>query len=164
MARTLAEDPEIDKVVLGDINTRLLQRVARKIDSSKPSTERVDAGNLDDLAKVSKGADVAVNATLTYYNAPIFHPALKHGANYVDFAEDWPLKEKFLESLRTSEKWKKAGLTAVKSQTITPGVTNVFARYAADHLDKVEEIHIRSAWRNPPEEERIVPTVTWMVC
>jgi len=158
IAKILAEDPEIDKVVLADISTQLLQRVAKKIDNSKLSTERVDAGNSDDLAKVLKGADVAVNATLTQYNLPIFHSALKNGANYMDFAEDWPLREKFLEQLETSDKWKKAGLTAVKHQGITPGVTNVLARYAADRLDKVEEIHIRTAWRDPSEEKEMVPT------
>ena len=157
IARILAEDSEIDRVVLTDINAQLLQRVAKRIDSSKLSTERVDAGNLDDLAKVLKGADVAVNATLPNYNLPIFRSALKNGANYMDFAEDWPLREKFLEQLRTSDKWKKAGLTAVKHQGITPGVTNVLARYAADQLDKVEEIRIRTAWRDPSEEEELVP-------
>jgi aldehyde:ferredoxin oxidoreductase len=56
----------------------------------------------------------------------------------MDFAEDWPLREKFLEQLETSDKWKKAGLTAVKHQGITPGVTNVLAKYAADQLDKAK--------------------------
>jgi len=157
IAKILVEESEIEKVVLADINTQLLQRIAKKIDSSKLSTERVDAGNSDDLAKVLKGTDVAVNATLTYFNAPIFHSALKHGANYVDFAEDWPLREKFFENLKTSDKWKKAGLTAVKSQGITPGVTNVLARYGADCLDKVEEIHIKSGWTSP-SGEKMVPT------
>lgn len=158
IAKILAEDPEIDKVLLTDINTRLLQRVAKKIDNSKLSTERVDAGNIDDLAKILKGTNVAVNATLTQYNLPIFHSALKNGANYMGFAEDWPLREKFLEQLKTSDKWKKAGLTAVKHMGITPGVTNVLARYAADRLEKVEEIRIRTAWRDPSEEKKMVPT------
>ncbi|MGD8544060.1 MAG: saccharopine dehydrogenase NADP-binding domain-containing protein [Candidatus Bathyarchaeota archaeon] len=157
IAKILAEDSEIDKVVLADINTQLLQRVAKKIDSSKLSTERVDAGNADDLAKVLKDTDVVINATLTYFNLPIFNSALKYGANYVDLAHDWPLIERFLENLKTSDKWKKAGLTAVKSQGITPGVTNVLARYAADRLDKVEEVHIKSGWRSPLEE-KMVPT------
>jgi saccharopine dehydrogenase (NAD+, L-lysine-forming) len=156
IAKILAEDPEIDKVVLADINTQLLQRVAKKIDSSKLSTERADAGNSDDLAKVLKGTDVVINAVLTYFNLPIFNAALKHGANYVDLAHDWPLRERFLENLKTSDKWKKAGLIAVKAQGITPGVTNVLARYAADRLDTVEEIHIKSGWRNL-EEEKMVP-------
>ena len=155
-AKILVKDPEIDKVVLSDINTQLLQRVARKIDSNKLTTERVDAGNLDDLARVLKGADVAINATLPRYNLNIFHTALKSGANYIDFAEDWPLKEKFLQQLGTSDKWRKAGLTAVKHQGITPGVTNVLARHAADRLDKVEEIHIKSWWK--PAKEEIVPS------
>ncbi|RLI44573.1 hypothetical protein DRO69_07065 [Candidatus Bathyarchaeota archaeon] len=158
IAKILADDPEIDKVILADINTQLLQHVAKKIDSNKLTTERVDAGNSDDLAKVLKDADVAINATLTDYNLPIFHSALKNGANYIDFAEDWPLREKFLQQLKTSDEWKKAGLTAVKHQGITPGVTNVLARYAADQLDKVEEIHIRTGWRFPSEEEKIIPT------
>ena len=157
IAKILAEDSEIDKVVLADINTQLLERIARKMDSSRLSTERVDAGNIDDLGKVLKGVDIAVNATLTQYNLPIFYSALKHGANYIDFAGDLPLREKFLEQLRTSDKWKKAGLTAVKYQGITPGVTNVLARYAADHLDKVDRIHIKSAWWWPSEEGKIIP-------
>ena len=157
-AKILAEDTEIDQVLLTDIDTRLLQRVAKKIDSSKLSTERVDAGNLDDLARVLKSADVVVNATLPQYNLPIFHSALKNGANYIDFAEDWPLREKFLEQLETSHIWKKAGLTAVKHQGITPGVTNVLARYAADCLEKVEEIRIRSTWTDVSGEKKIVPT------
>jgi lysine 6-dehydrogenase len=157
IANILAEDPEIDEVLLTDTNTRLLQRVAKKIDSGKLSTERVDAGNLDDLAKILKGANVAVNATLIQYNLPIFHSALKNGANYMDFAEDWPIREKFLEQLKTSDKWKKAGLTAVKHMGITPGVTNVLARYAADRLKNVEEIRIRTAWRDPTEGKRMVP-------
>jgi len=158
IAKILAADPEIDKVVLADINTQLLQRVAKKIASSKISTQRVDAGNSDDLTKVLKGADVVVNATLTQFNLPIFHSAFKNGANYMDFAEDWPLREKFLQQLRTSDEWKKAGLTAIKHQGITPGVTNVLARYAADQLDKVEEIHMRTAWKDPSEEKELVPT------
>ena len=158
IAKILAEDPEIDMVVLADISAGLLQRVAKKIDSSKLTTERVDAGNPDDLARVLKGTDVAVNATLPNYNLPIFHSALKNGANYIDFAEDWPLRERFLEQLETSDKWKKAGLTAVKHQGITPGVTNVLARYAADRLDKVDEIRIKTAWRDPSEEKEMVPT------
>jgi saccharopine dehydrogenase (NAD+, L-lysine-forming) len=157
IAKILTEDSEIDEVALTDINTQLLKRVANKIDNSKLLTERVDASNSDDLAKVLKGVDIAVNATMTQYNLPIFHAALKHGANYIDFAEDWPLREKFLEQLETSDKWKKAGLTAVKHQGITPGVTNILARYAADHLDKVDEIHIKSAWWWPSAEEKIVP-------
>lgn len=113
IAKILTEDSEIDEVALTDIDTQLLKRVANKIDNSRLSTERVDANNSDDLAKVLKGVDIAVNATMTQYNLPIFHAALKHGANYIDFAEDWPLREKFLEQLETSDKWKKAGLTAV---------------------------------------------------
>jgi saccharopine dehydrogenase-like NADP-dependent oxidoreductase len=156
VARILAEDSEIDKVVLADINTQLLQHVAGKMDSNKLTTEHVDAGSPDDLARVLKGADVAVNATLPRYNLNIFYTALKSGVNYVDFAEDWPLREKFLEQLETSDKWEKAGLTAVKHQGITPGVTNVLARYATDRLDKVEEIHIKSWWK--PEKREMVPS------
>jgi len=59
IAKIVAEDPEIDEVLLTDINTCLLQRVEKKIANSKLSTERVDAGNLNDLAKALNGTDVA---------------------------------------------------------------------------------------------------------
>ncbi len=159
IAKILAEDPEFDEVVLADINTKILQRATQKINSGRLTTKQVDAGNLDDLAELLKRADIAINATLTKYNLAIFNSALKYGANYIDFAEDWPLIEKFSKQLQTSEKWKKAGLTALKHQGITPGVTNVLARYAADQLDRVDEIHIKSAWWMPSRRKKgLVPT------
>jgi saccharopine dehydrogenase-like NADP-dependent oxidoreductase len=158
IAKILAEESEFSEVVLADINVQLLRRVAEKINSSMLQIEQVDASKLDDLARVLRGVDVVVNATLPQYNQYIFHSALKGGANYIDFAEDWPMMEKFSKQLQTSDKWKRAGLTAVKHQGITPGVTNVLARFAADRLDKVDEIHIKSAWWWPTKEEKIVPT------
>ncbi len=38
IAKILVKDPEIDEVVLSDINTQLLQRITRKIDSNKLNT------------------------------------------------------------------------------------------------------------------------------
>lgn len=157
IAKILAEASEFDEVVLADINAPLLKRVEKKIGNGKLRTERVDASNPADLAKVLKGANVVVNATLPQFNLHIFHSALKSGANYIDFAEDWPMRKKLLDQLQTSDKWKKAGLTAVKHQGITPGVTNVLARYAADQLDKVDEIHIKSAWWWSTDEAKVVP-------
>ncbi len=158
IAKILAEESEFSEVVLADINVQLLRRVAEKINSSMLQIERVDASKFDDLTRVLNGVDIVVNATLTQYNEYIFHSALKCGANYIDFAEDWPMQEKFSQQLQTSDKWKSAGLTAVKHQGITPGVTNVLARFAADCLDKVNEIHIKSAWWWPTKEEKIIPT------
>jgi saccharopine dehydrogenase (NAD+, L-lysine-forming) len=153
IARILVEDPEFDEVVLADINMEILKRATQKINNTKLTTERIDAGDPDDLAKLLKGASIAINATLTQYNLAIFNSALKCGAHYIDFAEDWPVREKFLQQLQTSDKWKKAELTALKHQGITPGVTNVLARYAADQLDRVDEIHIKSAWWMPSKRE-----------
>lgn len=47
------------------------------------------------------------------------------------------------KQLKLHSQFKKAGLTAILGIGAAPGITNVLARFAADQLDRVREIHIR---------------------
>lgn len=154
IALLLTRSPEVSEVVLADIDMERVKRVADRLKSEKVSMRRVDASSVDDLMKVTKGADVVVNATLPNFNLKIMDAALRSGAHYEDFAGDYPLEESVLKKLALSDRWKKAGLTAVVNQG-GPLTMNVLVRYAADQLDSVEEVRLRFAF--PELLEEMIP-------
>jgi len=152
----LTKNPKVSQIVCSDVNLGRVQRLAKKLRSDKISTGKVDAANVDELLKVTKGADVVINATLPKYNLKIMDAALKSAAHYVDFASDAPVKTSVLRELELSPKWKDAGLTAVINQA-GPFVMDVLVRYAADRLDKVDSIRLRFGWKVIPERKDVVP-------
>lgn len=157
IALFLTKSPDVSKIILGDISLERVKRVANKLKSDKISTQRVDASNADDLMRATKGADVVINATLPRYTLRIMDAALKSGANYVDFAGDYPLEESVLEKLGLSDKWIDAGLTAVVNQG-GPLTLNVLVRYAAERLDSIDEVLIRCGRKRFTKEETVL---TW---
>jgi len=156
IALTLTKTPEVSEIVCADINLDRVKRVAEKLRSDKISMQKVDAGNMNDLLRVLKGADAVINATLPRYNWNIMNAALKSGAHYVDLASDVP-ENAVPKQLGLSDKFRDAGLTAVVYHG-GPFVMSVLVRYAADRLDTVDEIRLRFGWRPTTEKEEFIPT------
>jgi saccharopine dehydrogenase (NAD+, L-lysine forming) len=86
---------------------------------------------------------------------PVFEGALIAGANYLDTAmslsQPHPRQPHQLtgvklgdEQFAQAKQWQDAGLLALCGMGVEPGLADVFARYAADHLfDVIDEIGIR---------------------
>jgi len=148
IARYLVDKADVDEVRLADINLGRADELAETLKSSKFFTRRVDAGNVEEVSGVAEGMNVVVNATLPRFDLPIMEAAIKAGTNYVDMASGPPYV--IGEQLAQDTKWRKAGLTALISTGISPGVTNVLIARAADQLDSVDEILIRSATKILP--------------
>ena len=148
IARYLVDKADVDEVRLADIDLKRADKLADTLKSSKVFTRRVDAGNIEEVSKVAEEIDVVVNATLPRFDLSIMEAAIKAGSNYVDMASGPPYV--IDEQIAQDEEWRKAGLTALISTGISPGVTNVLIARAADQLDSVEEILIRSATKILP--------------
>jgi len=155
IASFLTKSPEVAEINCSDISLDRVRSLTKKLESDKISARRVDAANVDELLKATKGADVVINAALPKYNLKIMDAALKSGAHYVDLATDTPVKTCILKELELSRKWEDAGLTAVINQG-GPFVMDVLARYAADKLDKVDSIRLRFGWRRITKEKEII--------
>ena len=157
-ASILSRDPDVSEVVLVDIDEDLLEKVSRKIGSSKVTTMRVDAGDLDDLLKAAKGVDAVINLTLPRFNLRIMEAAVKSGAHYVDTALGPAIWNRIIENkpLQFDKEYKEAGLTAVIACGGTPGVTNVLIRYVCDKLDRVDKIRLVAGGKPLEEPEDIV--------
>jgi len=156
IALVLTKTPEVSEVVSTDIDLKRAKQAVKGLKSDKVHAERVDAGKVDDLLRVVEGSDTVINATLPRFNFNIMNAALKSGAHYVDLAGDVPCKDFVPRQLAFSDKLKDVGLTAVINQA-GPFTTNVAVRYAADRLDRVDEIHGRlgGTWSR---REEFIPT------
>ena len=101
--------------------------------------------------------DVLLNATDPRFVLPLFDAALSHGAHYLDMAmslsrphptrpyQECGVKLGDAQFERAAE-WEAADRLALVGMGVEPGLSDVFARYAADELfdeDGIEEIGIR---------------------
>ncbi|MFJ4702029.1 saccharopine dehydrogenase family protein [Streptomyces sp. NPDC088768] len=99
--------------------------------------------------------DVVLNATDPRFVMPLFRAALAAGAHYLDMAmslsrphPEQPYARTGVmlgdEQFALAGEWEAAGRLALVGMGVEPGLSDVFARYAADHLfDTIEEIGVR---------------------
>ncbi len=114
----------------------------------------VNVENVDVLARTLRGLDVAVNATLPRHNLTIMRACLDAGVNYVDVAAAGPSRPGgplgIFEQLDQHEVFRSAGLTALLSMGLDPGITNVLAREACEGLDRIDAIRNGTSARQNP--------------
>jgi len=141
--RDLAESPRVSEVVLAGRRLNKAQKIAEEINNKKISIAQFDASKFDTVVKAIKGSSVAINAVQYYYNIDIMKASLEANAHYLDLGG---LFHTTLKQMELSEKFKKAGLTAILGIGECPGITNVMARHAVDRLESVESILVRDTW------------------
>ena len=139
--------------------------------------ERFDAGKLDAsdgeaivaLAREIR-ADAIVNACDPRFNESIFNAAFAAGCTYLDMA--MTLSQPHLErpfedtgvvlgqyQFEASSKWEERGLLCLAGIGVEPGLSDVFARYAADHLfGSIDEIGVRDGANLTVEGYSFAPT------
>jgi len=142
IVKHLVEYPEISEVVCADIAMERAKRLANRLRSSKLKVKRVNAADFASVLNVLMDADLVINSTRPEWNLSIMDIAIETGTHYMDLAA-----EGLYRQLARDDEWRKANLTALISVGEAPGLSNVFAKYAADKLDKVDEIRIRDGYR-----------------
>ncbi|MFG3343655.1 saccharopine dehydrogenase family protein [Streptomyces sp. NPDC048018] len=124
---------------------------------SRFSARRLDASDQDAVRRVlvEERCDVLLNATDPRFVMPLFTAALAAGTHYVDMAMSLSVPhatEPYAqcgvklgdEQFARSEDWEQAGRLALVGMGVEPGLSDVFARYAAEELfDEIEEIGVR---------------------
>lgn len=159
ITRISARRAFFDHMVVADYDlSRAEAAVAHLGDAaSRFRAVRVDAS--DEAAVTAllteEHCDVLLNATDPRFVMPLFNAALTAGAHYLDMAMSLsrPHPEHPYEICGTklgdeqferAAAWEKAGRLALVGMGVEPGLSDVFARYAADELfDEIEEIGIR---------------------
>ena len=118
---------------------------------------KIDASNAAGVAATAKehGITHILNAVEPKFVPTIFSGAFTAGANYVDMAmslsephETDPFHQPGLklgdQQYALNEQWERAGLLALVGMGVEPGLSNVFARYAQDHLfSEIDEVSVK---------------------
>lgn len=148
----------MQQMVLADYNVERAYAVQKKLKGAQRyPVEKIDAGDRDAIAALAKKYDVdwVMNAVDPLFNEAIFDAAFDAGKNYMDMAmtlsSPHPKKPHEKPGVKLGDyqferaaAWEKKGLLALIGMGVEPGLSDVFARYAADHLfDEIDEIGIR---------------------
>lgn len=166
-AEVLANSVEFEQVILADMNLERAKRVEKKISNDRVTVKKVDASDVDGMAKAFQGIDLVLNGVIPRFNLGIMDACLKAKANYADMAWDIALDTtKAGDTIKETPAWiqlkkdaefKKAGLTGMMGLGCDPGLSNLFARMAADKLDKVKQILVRDGDNGAVEGHKFAP-------
>ena len=146
-----------ERMTLADLDPDRPRGLVATLDDDRFAAATVDASDPASLATAirSSGADAVLNATDPRFNPQIFAAAYEAGCTYLDLAMTLsephphrPYEEAhvLLGDLQFAEheRWVERGLLALVGIGVEPGLSDVFARYAADHLfSAIDEVAVR---------------------
>jgi len=140
------------------------------------SAVKIDASNAASMATLisEQNIDWVVNAVEPKFVPTIFAACYTAGVNYMDMAmslseahEHDPFHKTGIKlgdaQYALNEQWQRAGKLALIGMGVEPGLSNVFAKYAADHLfSEIDEVSIKDGGnlvvKNEAGEEIFAPS------
>jgi len=143
--------------VVSDYDEARAQRAVAATADERFMAARVDASDATSVQELAREHDVThvMNAVDPRFVMPIFEGAFAAGADYLDMAmslsrahPEEPYARTGVklgdEQFAAAEQWADAGRLALVGMGVEPGLSDVFARYASDHLfSHVEELGTR---------------------
>ncbi|MEO7117663.1 MAG: saccharopine dehydrogenase C-terminal domain-containing protein [Candidatus Limnocylindrales bacterium] len=158
IAKTARSKPWLERMVLADYNLDRAQEVAAMVGGGETfPAEFVDAGDRASVVALARkhGVDLIMNAADPRFVPTLFDAAFDAGVDYMDMAVSLssphataPFTEPGVllgdHQFPRDAEWRAAGRLALLGMGMDPGLTDVFAKYAAQHLfDSIEEVHVR---------------------
>ena len=137
IARHLSNDNKIS-LSIADIDPASIRRIKRKLTTKKVETHLLDVRNSDNLSKLLKDAELLINAATPKINTYLMKECLKRNVNYMDLASD-----DVYEQLAMNDMWRDKRLKALICMGEDPGLSNIYAKYAADKINEPMYIKIR---------------------
>lgn len=127
------------------------------ISGDRVRSTRVDASDRTDIVELARTmrADIIVNACDPRLNPPIFDAAFEAGTHYLDMAMHMstphptnPYEQPGVmlgdAQFAVSDRWLDRGQLALCGMGVEPGLSDVLARYASDHLfSRIDEVGVR---------------------
>ncbi len=161
-----------EHITIADIDEARARDVAKKTADSRFASAQVDASDTASILALARdiNVDVIMNAADPRFVMPIFDAAFEAGANYLDMAMslsrrhiDSPYSKTGVmlgeEQFAKSGAWEERGLLALCGMGVEPGLSDVFARYAQDHLfSEIDEIGVRDGANLVVEGYDFAPT------
>ena len=126
---------EFDGITIGDYDEEAGREVERWLNDPRVDFKRVDVRDRPAAVRIMKEYDIVVDGTTITLNGlstACIAEAGCHGINLNGFGEEYPLDSVF----------KAHGRTHVPGFGMTPGTTDMMAKYAIDRLETVDTVRI----------------------
>ena len=163
IAKIAARRDFFETIIVSDYDVSRAERTIAKIETrhgpqgGRFVAAQIDASDPDSVTAVAleHGATHVMNAVEPKFVPTIFAGALAAGADYLDMAmslsEPHPTNPHSETGVKLgddqfaqSSDWETAGRLALVGMGVEPGLSDVFARYAADHLfSEIDELGVR---------------------
>ncbi|MBI3287804.1 MAG: saccharopine dehydrogenase NADP-binding domain-containing protein [Chloroflexi bacterium] len=150
-ADILAREGDVDEVAVADLEIDRAQRVVERFPAGVGRALKVDVNDGPALVRAMRGAQVVANCVWYPLNLQVMRATLQAGVHYADLGGLYHMTRRQFEM---DSDFRAAGLTAILGIGASPGVTNLMAKYAAQQLDRVDEVYIYSGTRALDGEER----------
>jgi len=162
----------VEHLVLADYDRRRAVAAAARVGSTRCSAAQVDAGDVAAVVALARDsrADVVLNACDPRFVMPLFRAAGEAGCTYLDMAmslsvphPEAPYEKTGVllgdEQFAAADEWSARGQLALVGMGVEPGLSDIFARYAADHLfDSIDEVGVRDGADLVVEGYEFAPT------
>ena len=137
-----------ERMTFADLDPARPGAVVERDRDDRFAAAQVDAGDREALVALLRDteADAVLNAADPRFNPPILDAAFEYGCTYLDMAMTLSGPDVLLgeEEFDQHERWRERGLLALAGIGVEPGLADVFARYAADHLfEEIDEVAVR---------------------
>jgi saccharopine dehydrogenase (NAD+, L-lysine-forming) len=150
-----------ERITFADLDPARPETLVARLADPRYAAARVDASDAESVAALARDANVVLNATDPRFNMPIFEAAFETRCTYLDMAMSLSSPDVMLGQLQLEqdERWREAGLLALVGIGVEPGLSDVFARYAADHLfAEIDEVAVRDGANLAVEGYDFAPT------
>jgi saccharopine dehydrogenase (NAD+, L-lysine forming) len=155
--RIAARRPFFEALVVADFDPARAEKAVAAVGDSRFAAARVDASDEEAVGALlaEHRCDVLFNATDPRFVMPLFRAALAGGATYLDMAmslsHPHPERPYELTGVKLGDEqfamageWEARGQLALVGIGVEPGLSDVFARYAADHdFSEIDELGTR---------------------
>jgi len=154
-ALDLVEFSNFERITIGDFNEKAGQEVLRWLNDPRVDFKKVDVRNKKETVKLMQGYDIVMDGTtlsLNNQSTACMAEAGCHGINLNGFGEEYKYDPLF----------KDHGKTHVPGFGMTPGITDMMVKYAADQMEKIEIVRIsHGAFRPIAFSASITETTTY---
>jgi saccharopine dehydrogenase (NAD+, L-lysine forming) len=162
-----------EHVAMADVALERARAASERLgEPDRFSAERVDASNREQLVELITrvAPDAVLNACDPRFNEPIFAAAFDARVTYLDMAmtlshphpeRPYELPGEMLghKQFAVEQQWRDAGLLALVGIGVEPGLSDVFARHAADELfSSLDEVGVRDGADLVVEGYEFAPT------
>ena len=158
------------ELIIGDYDLARAQRAAAASDRFR--AVRIDARDADAVASLlaEHSCDVLMNAADPRFVMPLFNAALRSGVHYLDMAmslshphQDAPYAKTGVklgdDQFAMANEWEEQGKLALVGIGVEPGLSDIFARHAADELfSEIDQIGVRDGANLEVEGYDFAPT------